>query len=132
MLCMHNTTILFQFGLFVTSLPTHISINSHPFPVGIVSVVWLLCVIVRLARLQERSRTCHDSNMGSLGAKWACMQFKYGSHVFRSHVRSSCMLHQLSATRSLILNVSTCKEVCRRHDDPTNGPTGDPSMVRLP
>ena len=38
----------------------------------------------------------------------------------------------LSATRSLILNVSTCKVVCRRHDDPTNGPTGDPSMVRLP
>ena len=37
MLCMHNTTILCQFGLFVTSLPTHISINSHPFPAGIVS-----------------------------------------------------------------------------------------------
>ena len=39
MLCMHNTTILCQFGLFVTSLPTHISINSHPFLVGIVSKI---------------------------------------------------------------------------------------------
>ena len=29
--------ILCQFGLFVTSLPTHISINSQQFPVGIVS-----------------------------------------------------------------------------------------------
>ena len=38
MLCTHNTTILCQFGLFVTSLPTCISINSQPFPVGIVSV----------------------------------------------------------------------------------------------
>ena len=38
----------------------------------------------------------------------------------------------LSATRLLILNVSTCTVVCRRHDDPTNGPTGDPCMVRLP
>ena len=36
-LCMHSTTILCQFGLFVTSLPTCISINSQPFPVGIVS-----------------------------------------------------------------------------------------------
>ena len=35
---MHKTTILCQFGLFfVTSLLSHISINSHPFPVGIVS-----------------------------------------------------------------------------------------------
>ena len=37
MLCMHKTTILCQFGSFVTSLPTHISIKSHPFLVGIVS-----------------------------------------------------------------------------------------------
>ena len=37
-LCMHKTTILCQFGLFfVTSLLTHISINSQPFLVGIVS-----------------------------------------------------------------------------------------------
>ena len=42
------------------------------------------------------------------------------------------MLRSLSATRSLILNVSTCIIVCRRHDDPTNGPMGDPGMVRLP
>ena len=35
---MHKTTILCQFGLFfVTSLLTHISINSQPFLVGIVS-----------------------------------------------------------------------------------------------
>ena len=38
MLCTHKTTILCQFGLFfVTSLLTHISINSQPFLVGIVS-----------------------------------------------------------------------------------------------
>ena len=38
-LCMHKTTILCQFGLFfVTSLLTHISINSQPFLVGIVSI----------------------------------------------------------------------------------------------
>ena len=34
---MHKTTILYQFGFFVTSLLTHISINSQPFLVGIVS-----------------------------------------------------------------------------------------------
>ena len=38
MLCIHKTTILCQFGLFfVTSLLTHISINSHTFMVGIIS-----------------------------------------------------------------------------------------------
>ena len=38
MLCTHKTTILCQFGLFFgTSLLTHISINSQPFLVGIVS-----------------------------------------------------------------------------------------------
>ena len=57
---------------------------------------------------------------------------KIGSRVFRSRVRLLQMLPPLSATLSLILNVSTCKVVCRRHDDPTNGPMGDPSMVRLP
>ena len=75
---------------------------------------------------------CHDPNTRSLGAKWACAQFKNGSCVFWSHVHSLHVLHPLDATRSLILNVSTCKVVCRRHDDPMNGPTGDPSMVRLP
>ena len=36
---MHKTTILCQFGLFfVISLLTHISINSQPFLVGVVSV----------------------------------------------------------------------------------------------
>ena len=38
----------------------------------------------------------------------------------------------LSATRSFIVNVSTCSIVCRRREDTTNGPTGDPCMVRLP
>ena len=42
MLCTHKTTILCQFGLFfVTTLPTHISTNSQPFLVGIVSVTFL-------------------------------------------------------------------------------------------
>ena len=89
-------------------------------------------MIVRLVRLRERSRTRHDPNMGSLGTKQACAWFKNGSRLFRSHVRSSRMLRPLSATRSLILNVSMCSIVCRRHDDPTNGPMGDPGMVRLP
>ena len=75
---------------------------------------------------------CRDSNTAGLGAKQACEWFKNGSRMFRSHVCSSHMLRPLSATRSLILNVSTCSIVCRRHDDPTNHPTGDPGMVRLP
>ena len=75
---------------------------------------------------------CRDSNTGGLGAKWACMWFKNGLCMFRSCVRLSCMLHRLNATWSLILNISTFKVVCRRHNDPTNGPTCDPSMVRLP
>ena len=82
--------------------------------------------------MQEGSRMRHDSNTGGLGTKRACAQFKNGSRVFRSHVRSSHVLRPLSATRSLILNVSTCSIVCCRRDDPTNGPTGDPGMVRLP
>ena len=73
-----------------------------------------------------------DANTGGLGTKRACVQFKNGSRVFRLHVRSSHVLRPLSATRSLILNVSTCSIVYRRHEDPTNGPTGDPGMVRLP
>ena len=75
---------------------------------------------------------CRDSNTGSLGAKEACARFKNGSRVFQSRIHSSHVLRPLSATRSLILNVSTCIMVCRRYDDPTNGPTGDPGMVRLP
>ena len=85
-----------------------------------------------LAHLQERSRMRHDSNTGSLGTNRACAWFKNGLCVFRSHVRSSHVLRPLSATRWLILNVSTRIIVCRRHDDPTNGPMGDPGMVRLP
>ena len=83
-------------------------------------------------RLRERSRMRRDSNRGSLGAKRACVRFKNGSLVLRSHVRLSHVLHPLSATQSIIVNVSTCTIVCRRHEDPTNGPTGDPGMVRLP
>ena len=37
-LCTHKTTILCQFGLIIChQLPNHISINSQPFLVGIVS-----------------------------------------------------------------------------------------------
>ena len=73
-----------------------------------------------------------DSNTGGLGAKQACTRFKNGSRMFRSCVCLSHVLRQLSATRSLIFNVSTCIMVCCRQEDPTNGPTGDPGMVRLP
>ena len=75
---------------------------------------------------------CCDSNTGGLGAKQACVWFKNGSCMFQLHV---CLLHVLrpsSANRSLILDVLMCNVICRRHEDPTNGPTGDPSMVRLP
>ena len=89
-------------------------------------------MIVRLARLRERSRMRRDSNTGSLGAKRACARFENSLRVFRSHVHLSHVLHPFSASRSLILNVSTCIIVCRRHDVPTNGPMGDPGMVRLP
>ena len=83
-------------------------------------------------RLWEHSRMRRDSNTGGLGAKRACAQFKNGLRVFRSHIRSSHVLRPLSATRLLILNVSTCIMVCRRDDDPTNGRTGDPGVVRQP
>ena len=73
-----------------------------------------------------------DSNICGLGAKRACARFKNGFRMFRSHVRSSHVLRSLSASRSLILNVSMCSIVCHRHDDPTNGPMGDPGTVRLP
>ena len=44
-------------------------------------------MIVRLVRLQERSRMHRDSNMGSLGAKWACMWFKkWFTHVLIVHM----------------------------------------------
>ena len=93
---------------------------------------WSLRVIMRLAHLWEHSRMCCDSNTGGLGAKRACAQFKNGSRVFQLRVCFSHVLCLLIATRSLILNVSTCSTVCRRHDDPMNGPTGDLGMVRLP
>ena len=70
--------------------------------------------------------------VSSLGTKQACVLFKNSLHVFQLCVCLSHVLHLLSATRPFLLNVSTCKVVCRRHDVPTNGPTGDPSMVRLP
>ena len=60
----------------------------------------------------------YDSNTGSLGAKRACVQFQNGSCMFRSHVCSLHVLHLSSATRSLILDVSMCNMICRRHDDP--------------
>ena len=75
---------------------------------------------------------CCDSNTDGLGAKQACARLKNGSRMFRSHVHSLHVLHPLSATRSLILNISTCSIVCHRHEDPTNGPMGDPGTVRLP
>ena len=74
----------------------------------------------------------HDSNTGGLSAKWACTWFKNGSHVFRSHVHSSHVLRPSMVTHSRNLDISTCNVICRRHDDPKNGPTGDPSIVRLP
>ena len=74
---------------------------------------------------------CRNSNMGSLGAEWACTRFKNGLHMLRMHVCSSHVLRPLSATRSLILSISKCKVVCRNHDDPMNGPMGYPSRVRL-
>ena len=89
-------------------------------------------MIARLVRLQEHLHMHRDSNTGGLGTKWACVQFNNGLHMFQSHIHSLQVLHQSSATRTLILDVSMCNMICRRHDDPTNGPTGDPSMVRLP
>ena len=83
----------------------------------------VVIVIVRLVRLWEHSRMRRNSNTDSLGAKRT---------LFRSHIRSSHVLRPLIATRLLILNVSTCSVVCRRHEYPTNGLTGDPGMVRLP
>ena len=77
--------------------------------------------------LWERSCMRRDSNTGSLGAKQACAGLKNGLCVFRLRVHSSHVLRPLSVTRSHILNVSTCKVVCLRYDDPMNGPTGDPT-----
>ena len=85
-----------------------------------------------LAHLWERLHARCDSNTGGLGATWACAWFKNGSCTFRSHVHSSHVLHLSSATRSLILDVSTCYVICRHHDEPMNGPMSDPSMGRLP
>ena len=87
---------------------------------------------MRLTCLRECLRMCRETNTGGLGAKWACVQFKNSSRVFWLCVCALHVLRPLSATQSLILNVSMCKVVCRHHDDPTNGPTGDLSMVRLP
>ena len=89
-------------------------------------------MIAGLAHLRKHLCACHDSNTGSLGAKWACVWFNNGSHAFQSHVHLLHMLHLSSVTRSLILDVSSCNVICRRHDNPMNGPMGDPSMVRLP
>ena len=38
-------------------------------------------MIMRLARLRERSCMRRDSNTGSLGAKWACAVQKRFAHV---------------------------------------------------
>ena len=85
---------------------------------------------MRLPHLQELSYVHCDSNTGGLGAKWACTRFNNSSCAFQSHVHSSHVLHPSSATRSLILDVSTCNMMCRLHEDPTNGPTDDRSMAR--
>ena len=69
---------------------------------------------------------------GFLGTKWACAWFKNGSCAFQSHVHSLHVLCPSSANRSLILDVSMCNMICYHHENPTNGPMGDPSMVRLP
>ena len=89
-----------------------------------------------------------DCEAGALAGTFThASRFKYGrfrrqtglpavqkncSRVFWSHVRRWVALLSLSATRSLIVNVSTCSIVCCCHEDPTIGATGDPGMVRLP
>ena len=72
MLYTHKTTILCQFGLFfVTSLLTHISINSQPFLVGIVSSIIpkmrLNCVKIFGARLVGATKTREGYTCRSIG-----------------------------------------------------------------
>ena len=68
-LCMHKTTILCQFGLFfVSSLLTHISINSQPFLVGIVSHTHLLYHVAQAKQAQHGSLV----DMGANGVNPNC------------------------------------------------------------
>ena len=68
MLCTHKKTILCQFGLFfVTSVLTHISINSQPFLVGIVSIVTsfiIQLVIIISIIIHIINWCCHISGRG--------------------------------------------------------------------
>ena len=68
-LCMHKTTILCQFGSFVTSSPTCISINSHLFLVGTVSLLYLMLntdpeiayVVHQCARFTHNPKASHGA-----------------------------------------------------------------------
>ena len=89
-------------------------------------------MIVRLLRLREREHAHQDSNTGGLGAKQACVRLKNVLHAFRSHISLSHRLHLTSVTWSFVLDVITCNMICRCHENPTNGPTCELNMVRLP
>ena len=86
-----------------------------------------------------------DQEAGTLtGTFTHALRFKYGR--FR-HQTGLCVVQKQfvcvliahtfvarasSAKCDSVAHIKCLHVVCRRHDDPTNGPTGDPSMVRLP
>ena len=88
-----------------------------------------------------------DHEAGALmGMFMHALQFKYGQfrHQTGLHTVQKWFVH-VSVARTFVaraspvkcdsgahINVSTCSTVCRRHEYPTNGPTGDPGMVTLP
>ena len=70
-------------------------------------------------------------------------RFKYGQFRRQTGLRAvQKWFARVSVAHTFVVHASPVKcdsvahiqrkVVCRRHDDPTNGPTGDPSMVRLP
>ena len=66
---------------------------------------------MRLAHLRERSCMRRDSNMGGLGAKQACAQFKNGSRVFLACVSVARMF----VARALPVKCDSVAHIKRLH-----------------
>ena len=84
-----------------------------------------------------------DALMGMLACMlWTCYGLqdrpKNDLHAFEmdcahfncTYIHCTCFICQV--TWSLMRVGSTCNMFCRHYDEPTNGPMGNPHMVRLP
>ena len=89
--------------------------------------VWY-CLIGRLV-IMHGHVTCMLAGLNHANESYIIFSCSYISHVCSF---LACILHPSSMTQSLIRDSSTSNMVCCCYNNPTNYPTGDPSVAGLP